>query len=62
MSEKPHLTMSPWIKGQPLLYRCSLCDQTFVFPEDRAYKEGAAELWAAFLDHVKERHPQDVES
>ena len=62
MSEKANLVMSAWIKGQPLVYKCSLCDQTFVFPEDRGYKEGAAEVWTAFLVHVKERHPQDLES
>jgi hypothetical protein len=62
MNGKPHLTMKPWVEGQPLLYKCSLCEQAFVFPEDRSPKEGAAEVWAAFLDHVKKEHPQDVEN
>jgi hypothetical protein len=61
MKEKPHLTIAPWVKGHPIVYKCSLCEQIFVLPEDRAPMEGAAEVWAAFRDHLKEKHPEEVE-
>ena len=54
--------MTPWVKGQPMVYKCSLCQQPFVLPDDRSPKEGATEVWAAFLDHVKEEHAQNVEN
>jgi hypothetical protein len=58
--EKPQLVMSSWEKGAPLIYKCSLCGQGFLLPEDRSPKEGVAELWAAFNDHVREKHAEDV--
>jgi hypothetical protein len=54
--EKPRLLLIPWVKGEPLAYRCSRCCQVFLLPEDRTPKEGAAEVWAAFWEHVDKEH------
>ncbi len=57
-TERPQLVIADWIKGEPIAYKCSLCGQTFLLPEDQTPKEGVAELWAAFNDHVGEAHPE----
>jgi hypothetical protein len=57
MDEKPKLRMSRWVKGEAMAYECSLCGQTFLLPEDQPPKEGVAEVWAAFNDHVRNEHP-----
>lgn len=56
MTDRPQLQLKPWIKGEPLSYKCSLCSHTFILPEDRTPKEGMAEVWAAFNEHVREEH------
>ncbi len=61
MSEKPQLVMTNWVKGEPFAYKCSLCGQTFLLPEDRTPKEAMAEVLAAFNDHCRKDH-QDVAS
>ncbi len=58
MNEKPQLIMTRWVKGEAMAYECSLCGQTFLLPEDRPPKEGVAEVWAAFNDHVRREHPE----
>jgi hypothetical protein len=58
MEEKPQLRMAPWVKGDAMAYECSLCGRTFLLPEDRPPKEGVAEVWAAFNDHVRQDHPE----
>ena len=58
MTERPRIVLSPWIKGEPLRYTCSLCGRTFIFPEDRSPKEGMAEVLTAFDEHVREAHPE----
>ena len=61
MGEKAQLTVSgPVRKGEQLFYECSLCRQRFILPEDREPKEAAAELLAAFKEHVGEQHPDDI--
>jgi len=50
--------MTIWAKGEPMTYRCSQCEQMFLLPEDRGPKDAAAELWAAFQDHVAEVHAE----
>lgn len=56
MIEKPHLVISQWIAGEQLAYKCSVCSQTFLLPEDRNPKQAMAEVWAAFNEHVREAH------
>jgi hypothetical protein len=51
--------LTDWVKGEPLAYKCSLCGQVFLLPDDRNPKEGVAELWAAFRDHVQAQHPEE---
>jgi hypothetical protein len=61
MSEKAKLIIvGPVHKGEQICYECSLCRQRFTLPEDRDAKTGAAELLAAFNEHVREQHPEDV--
>jgi len=60
MNEKPTLVMNAWLMGEPVGYECSFCGQRFLLPEDRNPREGAAELYAAFHDHVREQHPEDA--
>ena len=54
--QEPRIILTSWVKGEPLAYQCSRCGQTFLLPEDRAPKEGAEELLAAFREHVVEVH------
>lgn len=60
-SEKPRLVFSAWVKGEPIAYQCSLRGQTFLLPDDRTPKEAAAELRAAFREHVLEDHAGEAE-
>lgn len=57
---KPRLVMTGWAKGEPMAYECSRCGQVFLLPEDRRPRDAVAELWAAFNDHVREVHAEDV--
>ena len=59
MMERPQLVIGPWIKGEPFTYKCSLCGQAFMPPEDGSPKEAMAELWTAFNEHVREVHAKD---
>jgi hypothetical protein len=52
-NEKPHLIIAGG-KGEPTAYHCSLR------PDDRSPKEAAAELWAAFQEHVGEEHAEEA--
>jgi hypothetical protein len=58
MAEEPRIVLSPWIMGEPISYKCSLCGQGFILPEDRSLKEGMEEIWAAFTEHVREAHSE----
>jgi hypothetical protein len=59
-SEKPRLVVTEWGKGEPVTYKCSRCSQIFILPDDRTPKEAAAELIAAFHDHVGEVHGDET--
>ena len=54
-NDKPRLVMTGG-KDEPMTYRCSLCGQLFILPDDRSPKDAAAELLAAFRGHVAEEH------
>jgi len=58
MTGKPQLVVSPWIRCGPYIYECSLCGRKFMLPEDRSPKKAAAELWAAFNEHVHQAHAE----
>ncbi|MGO9272437.1 MAG: hypothetical protein ACLQOO_19775 [Terriglobia bacterium] len=61
MSEKAQLIVAgPVCYGDHFFYECSLCCQRFILPEDREPKDGAAELLAAFKEHVRDQHPEDL--
>lgn len=57
----PRLIASTWMRGEPFAYECSRCGQRFLFPEDRSPKDGVAELWSAFREHVDEEHGAGAE-
>jgi hypothetical protein len=59
MTERPKLVLSPWIKGERFSYRCSICDQPFLLPEDRSPKEAMEEVLAAFNEHVCDEHQME---
>jgi hypothetical protein len=61
LNEKPHLVVTSWVKGEPMSYECSRCGQAFVLPEDRSPRDAAAELVAAFRDHVGEEHAEQAD-
>ncbi len=58
VSERPELVMTNWLRGEAMGYKCSLCGQVFLLPEDRTPKEAAAEVMAAFKEHVREQHAE----
>jgi hypothetical protein len=57
-NEKPHLVMTG-ARGEPMAYQCSLFGQLFLLPDDRSPKDAAAELLAAFQEHVGEEHAEE---
>jgi hypothetical protein len=59
-NEKPCLVVTEWVKGEPVTYKCSRCDQIFILPDDRTPKEAAAELVAAFHEHLGEIHGDET--
>jgi hypothetical protein len=60
MAEKARLIIEGSLRGETLAYKCSLCRQVFLLPDDRTPKEAVAEVWAAFQQHVREEHPENV--
>ena len=59
--QEPGLILTSWVKGEAFAYECSRCGQLFLLPEDRTPKEGAAELLAAFREHVSAEHREIAE-
>jgi hypothetical protein len=58
--EKSHLVTNEQIKGELFTFKCSPCGQLFPpSEEERSPKEPVAELWWAFLEHVREVHGED---
>ena len=57
--EKPRLVMTGG-KDELMAYECSLCGQLFLLPDDQSPKEAAAELVAAFQEHVREAHAEEA--
>ena len=51
VNEKPHLGVTE-VKGEPMTYQCSLCGHVFLVPDDESVEDAAAELMAAFEEHV----------
>ena len=60
MSEPPTLVMTNWLCGEAIAYKCSLCGQIFLLPEDRSPKEAAAEVMDAFKEHLREHHGEKL--
>ena len=56
MNKKPQLVADASARGEPIVYRCSACAQILLLPKDRTPKDAAAELWAAFNQHVQKKH------
>jgi hypothetical protein len=59
-NEKPHLVVTSRVEGEPMSYECSRCGQIFLLPEDRSPRDAAAELLAAFRNHVGEEHAEQA--
>ena len=57
-NKKPRLMMTGG-KDEPMTYQCSVCGQLFILPDDRTPKDAAAELLAAFQEHVGEEHAEE---
>ncbi len=51
VNEKPDLAMTE-AKGEPMTYQCSLCGHIFRVPDEGSPEDAAAELVAAFEEHV----------
>jgi hypothetical protein len=60
MKHKPQLVADASVRGEAIVYRCSACAQILLLPKDRTPKDAAAELWAAFNEHVQEKHPEEA--
>jgi hypothetical protein len=60
-AQEPRLILTSWVKGEDFAYECSRCSQLFLLPEDQTPKEGAAELLAAFREHVSAEHREIAE-
>lgn len=60
MGEKPRLIFTKLSRGKAIACQCSLCGQVFLLPEDKPPKEAAAEMIAAFAEHVREEHPNET--
>jgi hypothetical protein len=56
LNNQAQLTIRVSVKGEPIVYQCSLCNQVFALSEDETAKESMAKLWTEFKDHVREYH------
>jgi len=59
MKQRAQLIVNVPVKGEPMVYQCSVCGQVFRLAEERTPKQAMAEIWAAFQDHIREGHPED---
>jgi len=62
MKEKAQLIVKAPVKGMPFVYQCSLCDQLFPLAGDGPVKESMAKVWAAFKDHIRASHGDQITS
>jgi hypothetical protein len=60
VKERARLIVRDWVKGEPMVYQCSLCNQVFTLCDAGTAKESATDLRSAFKDHVREYHPENV--
>jgi len=60
MNEKPQLVMDASAKGESIVYRCSACTEIFLLPNEQTPKAAAAKLWAAWNQHVQEKHSDEA--
>jgi len=62
MSEKPQLVVATWVKGQPLAYKCSSCDQTFFcFRKTAAPRTGWKNFGQLSMSTCAKRMPRSRE-
>jgi hypothetical protein len=59
-NETPRLLIDRYLHDEPYAYKCSICSQQFLRPEDRNLEEGAKEIRQAFEVHVREEHPETL--
>jgi hypothetical protein len=62
MSKKAQLIVRVSVKGEPMVYECSLCDQVFPLFEHGTPRDAMAQVWTALEDHVRISHHQDLTS
>lgn len=60
MKGKGQLIINVSANRESMVYQCSLCGVGFELAEDRGAKEAMKELMAAFKDHMREQHPEDL--
>jgi uncharacterized OB-fold protein len=60
MSDRPYLQITDAGDSEPMASRCSACGRVFLFPEDRNPEDAAAEVVAAFEEHVGEAHAEEA--
>jgi hypothetical protein len=60
LKERARLIFRDWVRGEPMVYQCSLCERAFVLAEEGTAKESVTKLRSAFRDHVCECHPENV--
>jgi len=58
MKQRAQLIVNVPVKGEPMVYQCSVCGRVFPLAEDRPAKQAMAKVWTAFQDHVRESHPE----
>lgn len=59
MNERPQLVMEASARGEAIVYKCSACGQMFLLPNEQTPKDAAAKLWAAWNQHVQEKHSDE---
>ena len=60
LKKEAQLIVRVSVKGEPIVYQCSLCDQAFPLCEHGTAKESMAKIWVEFRDHVRQYHLEDV--
>jgi len=60
-NEKPHLVITA-AEDEHIGYRCSVCGQLFLLPDDQSPKEAAIELLASFQEHVVVEHALEAKN
>jgi|GraSoiStandDraft_41_1057321.scaffolds.fasta_scaffold2585770_2 hypothetical protein len=57
INDKPYLILGGVGKAVRMTFSCSVCGESFELPKGQSPEQAVTELWAAFTDHLQQKHP-----